>query len=226
MPAQTFERVYLWERPVRLYHWVTVLSLTVLVATGLMIGNPPGLRPAVDASASFWFGWVRFLHFVASFAFVFVFVVRVYWMFAGNEYARWDNFLPLTRRGLKAHAADAVTVLKVDILQLQKQPVDFLGHNALASASYLVVFLTTIFEAVTGFGLYAAMSHSWLPQLFAWVVPLMGGDASTRQWHHAATWVFVLFAIVHIYLTLYHDWVEGHGEVSSIISGSRFVERR
>ena len=29
------------------------------------------------------------------------------------------------------------------------------------------------------------MSTSALPKLFAWVVPLMGGDFAVRQWHHA-----------------------------------------
>ena len=79
---------------------------------------------------------------------------------------------------------------------------------------------------VTGFALYAAMSDSWFAHLFAWIVPCMGGDAVVRQWHHAVTWVFVLFVMVHVYLASFHDYVEARGEVSSIINGTRFVERR
>jgi Ni/Fe-hydrogenase 1 B-type cytochrome subunit len=147
-------------------------------------------------------------------------------MFAGNKYARWDQFLPLTPRKIKHHIAEMFSVLKVDILQIQKKPVDYVGHNALASASYLGLFAATIFQTVTGFGLYAAMSPSWFPHLFAWVVPFMGGDGVVRQWHHAVTWVFVVFAMIHVYLALFHDRIEARGEVSSIISGTRFVERR
>ena len=32
--------------------------------------------------------------------------------------------------------------------------------------------------------MYAAMSDAWLPHVFAWIVPLMGGDFAVRQWHH------------------------------------------
>ena len=35
-----FERVYVWELPVRIYHWVTVVSMLALIATGLLIGGP------------------------------------------------------------------------------------------------------------------------------------------------------------------------------------------
>ena len=78
---------------------------------------------------------------------------------------------------------------------------------------------------MTGFGLYAAMSTWWLPNLFAWVVPLMGGDANVRTWHHLATWAFVMFTMIHVYLCVFHDYTEAHGEVSSMLSGSRFVPK-
>jgi Ni/Fe-hydrogenase 1 B-type cytochrome subunit len=85
-------------------------------------------------------------------------------------------------------------------------------------------FLLSVFQIATGFALYAPMSAAWLPGLFAWVSPLMGGDAGVRLWHHAGTWAFVLFTVVHVYLVLYHDVVESRGELSSMVGGSRFVE--
>ena len=105
------------------------------------------------------------------------------------------------------------------------RPYDFEGHNGLAAWSYGGIFLLTFFQIVTGFGLYAAMSDWWFPQLFAWVVPLMGGDAHVRLWHHLATWGFVIFTMIHVYLATFHDYVEAHGEISSMVSGSRFVPK-
>ena len=70
------------------------------------------------------------------------------------------------------------------------------------------------------------MSASPVAHAFAWIVPLMGGDMAVRQWHHLATWFFVAFSVVHIYLSIYHDYVEGHGEISSIVSGVKFIEHR
>ena len=221
-----FDRVYVWERPVRLYHWVNVLCLVLLIATGFLIGNPPALMSSADASGSYWFGWIRFLHFVAGWLFLMIFLVRVYWAFAGNQYARWDNFLPITPKLFRRQVQGALAVVKSDILQVQVKPVDFLGHNPLAAWSYALTFAATIFQVVTGFGLYAAMSASPVAHAFAWIVPLMGGDMAVRQWHHLATWFFVVFSVVHIYLSVYHDYVEGHGEISSIVSGAKFVEHR
>ena len=225
MTTTTFERVYIWEAPVRLYHWVTVACMLVLVATGLLIGHPVAILTSGDASASQWFGNVRFFHFAAAFVALFAFVIRLYWMFAGNRYARWSNFLPITPSLLGAQFRQVVQVIKVDLLQLQGKPLEVKGHNALAAWSYTTIFLLTVFEVVTGLGLYAPMSGWWLPQLFTWVVPLMGGDAEVRMWHHLATWGFVAFTLIHVYLCVYHDYVEGHGEISSMVSGAKFVPR-
>ena len=88
------------------------------------------------------------------------------------------------------------------------------------------MFLAFLFQAVTGFGMYAAMSKSWFPQLFAWIVPLMGGDFAVRQWHHMMMWFFIVFAMVHVYLVCYHDYVEGRGVASSMVGGWKFIEKR
>ena len=98
----TFDRVYIWERPVRLYHWATALSLVVLAATGLIIGRPPAFidrdghlgrrsgsgrcdsctsRPATSLS-SLWQS-------------------AIYWMFMGNQLPRWNNFYPVTPKWAK-----------------------------------------------------------------------------------------------------------------------------
>ncbi|MGB7265675.1 MAG: cytochrome b/b6 domain-containing protein, partial [Terracidiphilus sp.] len=69
---------------------------------------------------------------------------------------------------------------------------------------------------------YSSMSHSWLPHMFTWIVPLLGGEMGVRFWHHLLLWFFVAFIVVHIYLSFYHDYIEGRGTVSSIIGGWKF----
>jgi len=221
----SFQRVYIWEAPVRLYHWVTVVSMVMLAATGLIIGRPPAFLTAGDASASQWFGTVRFLHFASGYVFLFAFVLRIYWMFMGNEYARWHNFYPLTPKLLKRQFTHVLRVLRVDVLQLVKQPDQIKGHNAMAAITYGVVFLASAFQIATGLALYAPMSAAWLPQMFAWVVPAMGGDANVRIWHHLMTWFFIIFSGLHIYLSVFHDYVEAEGEISSMVSGSKYFQR-
>jgi len=221
MEPVEIHRVYVWELPVRFFHWINAACIVMLAATGYIIGNPPAIQSTSEAWGSYWFGTVRFLHFVTAFVFFFNFLFRLYWGFVGNRFARWDNFILLRRRSWR----EVFRVLKVDILQLQDEPLESVGHNALAGLTYFASFIVFLIQSVLGFGMYAAMSTSWLPQMFAWVVPLMGGDFAVRQWHHMLMWFFILFGLVHIYLVFYHDYVEGRGVTSSMVGGWKFIEK-
>jgi Ni/Fe-hydrogenase 1 B-type cytochrome subunit len=223
---QDFRRLYVWEVPVRLYHWVNAVCVVVLVITGLMIGQAITIPRSGEAYQNYFFGWVRFIHFVAAFVFFFNFLARIYWGFAGNQYARWDNFLPLSRRLAVRQINEAIDVIRHDILHGKTRAVASIGHNSLAGWTYFLSFLAFLFQSVTGFGMYAAMSKSALPKLFAWIVPLMGGDFAVRQWHHAMTWFFIVFTMVHVYLVFYHDYVEGRGVISSMAGGWKFIEKK
>ena len=213
-----YRRLYVWELPVRIYHWVNAVALVTLCLTGYLIGAPIRAFYAAEAYQQYWFGWVRFIHFVAAFVYVFNFLGRLYWGFVGNKYARWRAFFPLT----PAQRHEIVEVVKADVLQVKLHGPLSSGHNALAALIYFFTFLAFIAQSVTGFALYSRMSHSWLPHLFVWIVPLMGGEFAVRFWHHTFLWFFVTFAFVHIYLSFYHDYIEGRGTVSSIIGGWKF----
>ena len=221
MPNASIRRVYVWQIPVRFYHWLNALAVLVLAVTGYLIGSPLAVAYGGEAYVSYWFGTVRFLHFVAAFVFFFNFAYRIYWGFVGNDYAHWNAFLPFT----KAQWHEMAEVLKVDVLQATGKPIDSIGHNSLAGLTYFLTFLAFLFQSVTGFGMYAAMSSSWFPHLFAWIVPLMGGDFAVRQWHHVMMWAFVIFSMMHVYLVFYHDYVEGRGVLSSMAGGWKFHEK-
>ncbi|MEN8230158.1 MAG: Ni/Fe-hydrogenase, b-type cytochrome subunit [Bacteroidota bacterium] len=213
--------VYVWELPVRVYHWVNVLCIIMLCLTGYLIGDPLVLGGHLEASGSFFFGKIRFIHFFFSFLFFFNYVMRTYWAFVGNKYSRWYNYVPYKKRQWK----EIWAVLKVDIMQVKHQNIESVGHNSLASFTYLGIFLLFLMQSLTGFGMYAAMSDGWFPKLFAWIVPLLGGDEMTRHIHHILMWVFIIFSMIHIYLCFYHDYVERRGVTSSMIGGWKFIEK-
>jgi len=212
--------VYVWEMPVRIYHWINALCIVTLSITGYMIGDPLSITKGTEAYFNFWFGNVRFIHFVAAFLFFFNFVFRTYWGFSGNEFSRWYNFIPLKR----SQWNEILDVIKVDVLQVTHKKISSIGHNSLASFVYFITFLIFLFQCLTGFGMYSAMSTSALPKLFAWIVPFLGGDMAVRQLHHILMWGFILFAMVHMYLVFYHDYIERTGVTSSMIGGWKFIE--
>jgi Ni/Fe-hydrogenase 1 B-type cytochrome subunit len=217
-------RIYVWELPVRIYHWINVLVLLILVVTGFYIANPLAIMTQKDVSQLYTMGWFRYLHFAAAYLFFFNFMARIYWGFVGNKYASWRQFIPIS----KQFVSEMWTVIKMDILLLKGSLKDrqhlSVGHNALAGMTYFLTFIMFLIQCLTGFGLYASMSDWWFPNLFSWVPAMLGGDILTRQIHHWVMWFFILFAFIHVYLVFYHDYVEGRGEISSMGGGWKFIE--
>ncbi len=213
-------RVFVWQLPVRFYHWLNVLAILTLISTGLIIGNPPAIMSGKEPSDAYWFGTIRFIHFAASYIFFFNFLFRIYWGFVGNKYANWKNFIPTNKQFFK----DMWLVIKSDIIMQRGAEAHAVGHNRLAGFTYFITFIAFGIQCITGFGLYAAMSDWWFPNLFAWVPFVFGGDFMLRLIHHLTMWFFVLFAVIHVYLVFYHDYVEGRGEMSSMAGGWKFIE--
>ena len=84
--AAPLQTVYVYEAPVRLWHWVNALAIVVLATTGYFIASPPPSTPG-EASAHFQMGYIRFAHFAAGADHVLAMflLVRIYWAFVGNK---------------------------------------------------------------------------------------------------------------------------------------------
>jgi Ni/Fe-hydrogenase 1 B-type cytochrome subunit len=140
----------------------------------------------------------------------------------GNKYSDCRNFFILHK---KEQLKEVKDVLRVDVFQATHKPLPSIGHNALGGFTYFITFLMFLFQSITGFGMYAAMSKSWFPRLFVWIVPLMGGDFAVRQWHHMFMWLFIVYSFIHVYLVFYHDYIEARGVTSSMVGGWKFIEK-
>jgi Ni/Fe-hydrogenase 1 B-type cytochrome subunit len=223
MATQDYKRAYIWQLPVRIFHWANALAITLLIITGLLISHPPGIMSSDEASTQFWFGYIRKIHFMSAYIMVAVLIMRVYWAFKGNKYSSWKVFFPFNKEGL----ASVWHTLKCDIFLLNDKKNDdkniHSGHNNVAAVSYLVMFFMAIIMIITGFGLYADNATWFLPKMFVWVPEFLGGDMNTRVLHHITMWAFILFALIHVYLVFFHDWLEGRGESSAMVSGYKFV---
>jgi Ni/Fe-hydrogenase 1 B-type cytochrome subunit len=65
------------------------------------MANPPAISQGSEASFGYWFGTVRFIHFVAAYIFTVFFIFRIYYLFAGNQFERWRNFVPANKKLFK-----------------------------------------------------------------------------------------------------------------------------
>ncbi len=213
-------RVYVWEVPVRVTHWLIVASILVLSVTGLYIGDPFLLAPG-PAGERFTMGWMKVIHSYSAIVFTLSVLARVGWMFTGNKYSRWDKFVPVRRHRLRG----LWPTLKFYLFALRKPP-GFVGHNPLAGLSYLVIIGLYFVMIGTGLAMYSVSAAAGSPmRAFGFLVPLAGGLQTARWIHHIVMWMFIGFAIHHVYSSIMMSIIEANATTESIFSGYKFVPR-
>ncbi|HMT93964.1 Ni/Fe-hydrogenase, b-type cytochrome subunit [uncultured Thiothrix sp.] len=218
--------VYVYEAPLRIWHWINALAIVILAVTGYFIGSP---LPTMSGEASdhFLMGYIRFAHFAAGYILLIGFLGRVYWAFVGNHHAR-EIFIP------PFHKPEYWSGVLHEIRWyafLEKEPRKYTGHNPLAILFMHFMFVWgLLFMIVTGFALYGegAGLNSWQFALFSsWVIPLFGQSMDVHTWHHLGMWWILLFVMAHIYVAIREDIMSRQSLVSTMISGWRtFKDQR
>lgn len=210
--------VYVWEWPVRVTHWLTAISIWVLSVTGVYIGFP-FLLVSGEAGQAFWTGWMRVIHSYAAIVFTLSVLSRIVWMFIGNRYSRWYNFIPVRRESWRGLGR----ALRYYLFALRLPP-GYVGHNPLAGLTYALLFVAFLVQIATGFALYAASAHYGSPmRAFAFLGPLFGGLQSARFIHHLIMWMIWPFFVHHVYSAILMSQVEPTATMESIFSGHKFV---
>lgn len=208
-------KVHVWELPVRIFHWLLVGSIGVLAVSGIVIANgnmglllehPTGMNLN------------RAIHTGAGYIFVVSLVGRIIWMFIGNRYARWDQFLPVHR--------DRQTELKNTAKYysfLRKGPISEAGHNPLAGSAYFVMYLLFAIQGLTGLA-FVGMDHQggliW--NMTHWIFNIVDSPV-LRFVHHSIMWVIAVFLVQHLYSMVLVDMEENSGIVSSMLTGVKIL---
>ncbi|MCF1184736.1 Ni/Fe-hydrogenase, b-type cytochrome subunit [Marichromatium gracile] len=222
VPTVKQTAVYVYQAPVRVWHWVNALSILVLAVTGYLIGAPPPTLSG-EASAHYLMGDIRFLHFAAAYVFAVGFLFRIYWALVGNTYSRQLFSLPFWRRRFWRELVHELRWYAF----LEREPCKYIGHNPLAHL-FMVAIITVggLVMIVTGFALYAEQTGlgSWQDELFGWVIPWVGQSQDVRMWHHWGMWVIVVFVMLHVYTAIREDIMSRQSLISTMISGWRMFK--
>ncbi len=223
-PGVAAPAVFVYEAPVRIWHWVTAICMVVLAGTGYLIGSPPPTLSG-EASNHFQFGWIRLLHFGAGQLLAIAFILRVYWAFIGNSHSRQLFVLPW----LKGRWWRAILEEIKWYLMIEKYPIEYVGHNPLANISMFFMFLLPfLFTMITGFALYAegaGIESAWY-SAFGWVFPLLGSSMAVHTLHHFGMWTLVIFSCVHIYIGIREDIIRRQSTLSTMTGGWRLFKNR
>lgn len=212
--------VYVYEAPVRLWHWINAAAIMVLFVTGYLIGSPLPSIEMSEATNQFLFGYIRFAHFAAAMIMTVGFFGRIYWAFVGNSHAKQMFKLPFWNAQWWAEVFDEIKWYAF----LKQRPKKYVGHNPLAQiAMFFFMTVGMTFMIVTGFALYAEGlgADSRLEAVLGPLRDLVGGSHMMRQIHHLGMWAIVVFVMIHIYAAVREDIMSRQSMVSTMISGTR-----
>lgn len=212
-------QIYVWELPVRVTHWLIFLSILVLAPTGYYIGQP-FIEVGGRARDHFVMGTIRVIHLYAAIVFTLAVFFRIYWMVAGNRYARIGQFVPLSSQRLRS-LRESLRFYGL----VRRDPPPYPGHSALAGAAYAGVFLVYLLMIATGLTLYTVYAPVNSPfQLFGFLIPVFGGLQIARLLHHIGMWLLIVFVIHHVYSVILFSITERSAIFDSMVSGYKLSD--
>ncbi len=181
------EKVYVHAFFVRVFHWVNVLGMTLMIMSGWRIYNasplfdfrfPPGI------TLGGWLGGALQWHFAAMWLLVINLLVYVIVGFASGHFRR--RFTPVSPSSV---LGDVTKALK------GKLPHSATTYNAVQKAAYIGVLLAIILTIVSG-------AVVWKPVQLQEVGILMGGYEGARLVHFFGMTAICAFIVVHLTLVL------------------------
>lgn len=215
IPIGPAAAVYVWQYPLRLFHWGMVISILVLAFTGYYIHDPFIVG---QVNRPFLMAWFRFVHESFGMVFIVLFLMRLYLFFGGNRWIRWNQYLPLGAAQWK----EMWQVMKFYSFT-RPTPVSKIGHNAMAALSYLGLYSLVLVEIATGLVFFNWLRHSViLGPLVGWI-PRLVSLPNLRLIHFFLMYVFIAFGIFHVHLCMLISREEKRGLMDSIFIGYKVV---
>ncbi|MCL1093251.1 cytochrome b/b6 domain-containing protein [Shewanella kaireitica] len=124
-----------WDKPVRIFHWINVILITALMFIGLIMLFKPELGiSGLPAKIK-----LKELHTIIGYLFAINLLVRLVWGFAGNHFAKFASMRP---------KISEVTAYK-QRLKIGENP-QYLGHNPIGKFAVVTIMALLVVIMVTG----------------------------------------------------------------------------
>ncbi|HKU17063.1 MAG TPA: cytochrome b/b6 domain-containing protein [Steroidobacteraceae bacterium] len=169
MNEQTQLREYrVWDRTTRWFHWINVLAVLALTATGLGILYWKSFGITIPGRAL-----LKTIHVLIGYVAVINLLWRIVWAFIGSRHSRWSAILPLGSRwvaSLKGYVAAVASGGKPA----------YVGHTPIGRIS--ITLLLVLLVAMSATGLVLAGTDLFYPpfgHLFAQWVAAPGVDPAS-----------------------------------------------
>jgi cytochrome b len=228
-----------WDRSVRIFHWVNVLCIIGLIAVGTVILNSKVLGVPNDGKIL-----LKTVHVYIGYVFVMNLAWRLIWSFIGNRFARWKSILPMGDEYKRQRQA-FVSGLK------NGQTAQFMGHNPLARwmVTFLFILLSTM--AVTGLVLggtdlymppFGEHFKSWVaesPQAIEKVKPYSDEGVNEVAYqemrdfrkpfikvHYYAFYILLVTIILHLVAVILTELRERVALISAMFTGEKVFTKK
>lgn len=208
-------QVYVWQLPLRFAHWFLVLSIITLSLTGWYIHSP---FVTSTSQTAYLMANIRFIHLVAGFVFLGCLIIRLYYFLAGNRWEHWRAYVPVKKWQFQEMWQTAQFYGF-----LRPYPVPKIGHNAMAAASYVMLWSAVFLEAVTGLVMFNWMRHGPILGFLVGWIPGFIDIQYIRLIHFFLMFFFIAFAILHVHLCMLIGREEKNGLIDSMFSGYKVI---
>ena len=162
-----------------------------------------------------------FVHELFGFVLIAVVIMRVYWFFAGNRWARWRAWVPVKREQWRSMYS-----MVLYYTYQRREPYPEIGHNSLAASFYLGVVFLLVVECVTGIVLFSVVRGSHFLTLMVGWIPRIIDIQYIRTVHYFLMFLFMAFLIHHVYSAVLVSMEQKNGLMESIFTGWKFVSRQ
>jgi cytochrome b len=234
MSELTVKEYKVWDLPTRLFHWINVIAVIMLMFVGLIMLNKSALGiQSTEAKIA-----LKELHVIIGYVFAANLLWRFVWAFIGNKHARWSAILP--RKGFGEELKSYIESVKAG------KPKQYVGHNPAGRLSILLFYIILSVMMVSGmiragtdiyfppFGSFAASYVAQEGVDPATIKPYdksyvnadrykaMGSFKKPIGTLHIYLSYFLMFVVVvHIAAVVKAELAGAHGLVSAMLTGKK-----
>lgn len=128
------EQILVWSRNIRLFHWVNVITIMLLICIGLVIFNGKSFGVSTEGKVL-----LKTIHVGVGYVFAINLIFRIVLGFIGKSYEKWDNTLPFNK-GFSQELAE----FKADKKSQYK------GHNPAGKLMVFALLLLMFTQMISG----------------------------------------------------------------------------
>ncbi|MBA6382548.1 cytochrome b/b6 domain-containing protein [Colwellia sp. BRX10-6] len=232
--TSTIVKTFVWSRNIRLFHWLNVLSVLLLIVIGSVIYFGKDLGISTEGKIL-----LKTIHVCVGYVFAANLIFRIILGFIGKGYERWGQTLPFNK------------VFKQELADFKKDKnKTFKGHSPLGKLMVGALMLSLSIQMISGlviagtdiyyppFGQYFASSIAQDKSQVALIKPYskenVDADAYKEMRNvrkpfitaHVYSFYFLLLLIpLHILAVFFAERREKHSIVSSMIHGFKYLPK-